>query len=153
MPRPIEWKRAHQRSLHLALGLVRESTDAEDVAQEALIRAWRHHNCLRDPDLFLPWLARITQREAARERDARRPAEELPDDLPTIDESLARVELRADLDRAVRVLDERERLLVRLRYEEDLTQPAIAARLGMPEGTVKVLLHRARRKLRLALES
>ncbi len=37
-----------------------------------------------------------------------------------------------------------------MRYEEDLTQPAIAARLGIPEGTVKVQLHRARLKLRRA---
>ena len=40
-----------------------------------------------------------------------------------------------------------------MRYEEDLTQPAIAARLGIPEGTVKVQLHRARVKLRRAYAS
>ena len=37
-----------------------------------------------------------------------------------------------------------------MRYEEDLTQAAIAAKLGIPEGTVKVRLHRARNKLRRA---
>jgi RNA polymerase sigma-70 factor (ECF subfamily) len=51
------------------------------------------------------------------------------------------------------VLSERERVLLALRYEEDLTQPAIAARLGIPEGTVKVQLHRARVKLRAAYAS
>jgi RNA polymerase sigma-70 factor, ECF subfamily len=61
---------------------------------------------------------------------------------------LAAVEL-ADLHAALRELSERDRLLLELRYEEDLTQAAIARRLGIPEGTVKVRLHRARAKLRL----
>ena len=61
---------------------------------------------------------------------------------------LAAVEL-ADLHAAMAALSERDRELLELRYEEDLTQAAIAARLGIPEGTVKVRLHRARNKLRL----
>ena len=51
---------------------------------------------------------------------------------------------RADLQAALGRLSERERRLLEMRYEEDLTQAAIAARLGIPEGTVKVRLHRAR---------
>lgn len=57
---------------------------------------------------------------------------------------------RADLRAALRRLSERDRLLLALRYQEDLTQAAIASRLGIPEGTVKVRLHRARNKLRRA---
>jgi RNA polymerase sigma-70 factor (ECF subfamily) len=57
---------------------------------------------------------------------------------------------KADLQEALTVLSDRERALLALRYEEDLTQSAIAARLGIPEGTVKVQLHRARVKLRRA---
>ncbi len=60
---------------------------------------------------------------------------------------------RADLQAALERLSDRERVLLSLRYEEDLTQPAIAARLGIPEGTVKVQLHRARLKLRRAYVS
>ncbi len=44
----------------------------------------------------------------------------------------------------------RERELLEMRYQEDLTQAAIADKLGIPEGTVKVRLHRARNKLRRA---
>jgi RNA polymerase sigma-70 factor (ECF subfamily) len=61
---------------------------------------------------------------------------------------LAAVEL-ADLHAAMEALSERDRQLLEMRYEEDLTQAAIATRLGIPEGTVKVRLHRARAKLRL----
>jgi RNA polymerase sigma-70 factor, ECF subfamily len=61
---------------------------------------------------------------------------------------LAAVEL-ADLHAAMQALGERDRQLLEMRYEEDLTQATIARRLGIPEGTVKVRLHRARAKLRL----
>jgi RNA polymerase sigma-70 factor, ECF subfamily len=61
---------------------------------------------------------------------------------------LRTVEL-ADLHEAMERLSERDRRLLEMRYEEDLTQGAIARRLGIPEGTVKVRLHRARAKLRM----
>jgi len=61
---------------------------------------------------------------------------------------LAAVEL-ADLHAALQELSDRDRRLLEMRYEEDLTQAAIASRLGIPVGTVKVRLHRARAKLRL----
>jgi RNA polymerase sigma-70 factor (ECF subfamily) len=61
---------------------------------------------------------------------------------------LAAVEL-ADLHAALEALSDRDRQLLEMRYEEDLTQATIATRLGIPEGTVKVRLHRARAKLRL----
>jgi RNA polymerase sigma factor (sigma-70 family) len=58
---------------------------------------------------------------------------------------------RADLHAAIACLDERDRQLLLLRYGEDLTQQAIARRLGLPDGTVKVRLHRLRHKLRKAM--
>jgi RNA polymerase sigma-70 factor, ECF subfamily len=57
---------------------------------------------------------------------------------------------RADLHAALKLLDERDRTLLELRYSEDMTQAAIAQLLEIPEGTVKVRLHRARDKLRRA---
>jgi RNA polymerase sigma-70 factor (ECF subfamily) len=57
---------------------------------------------------------------------------------------------RADLYAALEHLNDRDRELLTLRYNEDLTQSAIALRLGIPVGTVKVRLHRARDKLRRA---
>jgi RNA polymerase sigma-70 factor, ECF subfamily len=57
---------------------------------------------------------------------------------------------RADLHAALKCLDERDRKLLMLRYGEDMTQAAIAQLLEIPEGTVKVRLHRARDKLRRA---
>jgi RNA polymerase sigma-70 factor (ECF subfamily) len=66
------------------------------------------------------------------------------------DEQVVATVERADLHAALDGLSEDDRQLLRLRYDEDLTQAAIAQRLRIPEGTVKVRLHRARDKLRRA---
>ena len=117
-----------------------------------MLRAWRRRSTLRDSGSRKQWLAAIVRNEAFRYYSRPRPD---PTDLLEFYEGredelvLATVD-RADLQEALKELSERERVLLALRYEEDLTQPAIAARLGIPEGTVKVQLHRARVKLRRA---
>jgi RNA polymerase sigma-70 factor (ECF subfamily) len=116
-----------------------------------LLRAWRRRSTLRDSERRNQWLATIVRNEAFRLH-----ARVRPDPTSTIefregaeDEGvLAAVEL-ADLHAALEGLSERDRQLLEMKYEEDLTQATIARRLGIPEGTVKVRLHRARNKLRL----
>jgi len=136
--------------LRFAYRYAKNRTEAEDIAQDALLRAWRRRSTLRDPDRRKQWLAAIVRNEAFREY-----ARVRPDPVDTLEVAqgaddervLATVE-RADLHAALGRLNERDRQLVRLRYDEDLTQAAIAGRLGIPEGTVKVRLHRVRAKLR-----
>ncbi len=126
-------------------------SEAEDIAQDALLRAWRRRSTLRDSDRRNQWLATIVRNEAFRQHARLR-----PDPTSSIEFSegaedeqvLATVEL-ADLHAALDLLSERDRLLLEMKYQEDLTQGMIARRLGIPEGTVKVRLHRARAKLRL----
>jgi RNA polymerase sigma factor (sigma-70 family) len=55
--------------------------------------------------------------------------------------------LAADVGRALARLPERDRVLVRLRYGDDLAQTTIASRLGMPDATIRVRLHRLRKQL------
>jgi len=117
-----------------------------------LLRAWRRRSTLRDAGSRKSWLAAILRNEAYRYYSRPRPD---PTDLLEIyegreDELVISTVDRFFLQEALEGLSERERVLLALRYEEDLTQPAIAARLGIPEGTVKVQLHRARMKLRRA---
>jgi len=126
-------------------------SEAEDIAQDALLRAWRRRSTLRDSDRRHQWLAAIVRNEAFRQH-----ARVRPDPTSSIEFSegaedervLATVEL-ADLHAALDLLSERDRRLLEMKYEEDLTQGMIARRLGIPEGTVKVRLHRARNRLRL----
>lgn len=120
-----------------------------------MLRAWRRRSTLRDAGSRKQWLAAILRNEAYRFYSRPRPT---PTDLleqieGREDELVAATVERADLRAALKDLSERERMLLALRYEEDMTQPAIAAHLGIPEGTVKVQLHRARAKLRRAFVS
>jgi RNA polymerase sigma-70 factor (ECF subfamily) len=129
-------------------------SEAEDIAQDALLRAWRRRGTLRNADRRTEWLATIVRNEAFRHRSRVR-----PEPIATVETFegaddewvLATVE-HADVHAALRRLDEPDRKLLMLRYGEDLTQAAIARLLEIPEGTVKVRLHRARDKLRRAFK-
>jgi RNA polymerase sigma-70 factor, ECF subfamily len=130
-------------------------SEAEDIAQDALLRAWRRRSTLRDDARRKEWLGTIVRNEAFRQHSRVR-----PDPVDTVenwegaeDEGIISTVERADLHAALQGLSERDRKLIELRYEEDLTQEAIARRLGVPDGTVKVRLHRVRHKLREVLGS
>ena len=127
-------------------------SEAEDIAQDALLRAWRRRSTLREADRRNQWLATIVRNEAFRQHARVRPAP--TSDIETYagaeDPQVVAAVERADLHAALKALSDRDRQLLELRYGEDLTQRAIASRLGIPEGTVKVRLHRARGKLRRA---
>jgi RNA polymerase sigma-70 factor (ECF subfamily) len=136
--------------------LLGSTAEADDAVQEAFLRAWRNRARCRTPEAPLPWLLAITRNEALRIR-ARAPVagqddpseQELggvPD--PRVESAPARL----DLMRALTHLPEQDRLLLQMRYGQDLTQASVARQLGIPEGTVKVRLHRLRASLRVALE-
>jgi RNA polymerase sigma-70 factor (ECF subfamily) len=143
-----DWSQARSICLAETRRVLRDSHAAEDAAQEALLRAWNARETCRAPDAAAGWLRRIAGNEARR-LAARR----LPTPTPEADlaRSCAHVEQQTSeiaLEAMLAQLPERERELVRLRYVSDLTQPQIAERLGVPEGTVKVRLSRSRAKLR-----
>lgn len=145
-----EWGEAHRVCLRLAYRYASNRSEAEDIAQDALLRAWRKRSTLRESDRRNQWLATIVRHEAFRQHARVRPEPTATIELHEGAEDervVAAVEL-ADLHAALDRLSERERKLLELRYHEDLTQSAIADKLGIPEGTVKVRLHRARNKLR-----
>jgi RNA polymerase sigma-70 factor (ECF subfamily) len=143
-----------RRCLREARRILRDREDAEEAVQEALIRAWRNQEKCRTPATPLPWLVQITRNEAMRvaARRQRRRASEVPEQSPerirTRDTELDRMLETVATEQALSMLGPDERTLIQLRYVEDLTQGQVAARLGVPEGTVKVRLHRVRARLR-----
>jgi RNA polymerase sigma-70 factor (ECF subfamily) len=126
-------------------------TAADDAAQEAAIKAWRHHASCRTPEHPRPWLAAIARREAYRLR-APPPTESLETTAePQVQATDARVALAVDVRRAMAELSEGDQRLLLARYWADLTQHEVANLLGMPDGTAKVRLHRLRARLRPTL--
>jgi len=141
-------------AFRVALGVIHSHADAEDVAQEALVRAYRHFSRLRDPAHFQAWLVRVTwrlaidrQRSAVR-RERREQAALANEPLPlTVEQTALSREFQDRIERAVDSLPEKLRRVVILAAIEGYDTRETAALLGLPEGTVRSRLHRARQLL------
>jgi RNA polymerase sigma-70 factor (ECF subfamily) len=137
-----------------ALRVVRCPVAADEAAQQAIVRAWRHSDSCRRPDQPFGWLGRIAHNEALR-LVSRRPKEVLVDEpLAAVGEpgDPDRIETALLLEGVLAELSPADRELARLRYYEDLTCASVADHLGTSEATVKVRLHRLRLRLRQRLE-
>lgn len=148
-----DWDRLRTHCEREARRLLPNAHDAEDAVQEAMMRAWRQRESCRSPDAPLPWLLRITRNEAFRLAGRRRPQPLLAlagggDGEPArLDYEIEDLVLKIDVHRVLSRLPSRDRTLVGLRYGEDLAQNRIAALLDAPEGTIRVQLHRLRKRL------
>ncbi len=145
------------RALGLAMRVVRSAADAEDVAQEAFVRAWFALPDFRGEAKFSTWLYAIVMRRALdraeslkrrRGREAELDAAHEVADARPADDERARLALR--MDRALGALSDAQRAVVTLFYYESRSVGEVAMALGMPEGTVKTHLSRARAALREA---
>ena len=139
-----------------ALRIVDCPETAEEAAQEAIVRAWRHRDSCRKPDQPFGWLRRIAQREAIRAA-CKRPNEVLVSE-PRSTQSAGfadedSLENRLLFRRILGTLSEADQELAWLRYYEDLTCAGLAERLGLSEATTKVRLHRLRQRLKKRMEA
>jgi RNA polymerase sigma-70 factor (ECF subfamily) len=151
----------------IAVRIVGNDEDAEDVAQEAFVRAYRALPRFRGDSKFSSWLYRIATNRALThlKRKKRRASAvtvdidagphieaEAIDDGRSEDESpehLVRDEqFRREVRKAVAELPEQYRVVVTLFYLEERSYKEVAATLGIPMGTLKTHLHRARALLR-----
>jgi RNA polymerase sigma-70 factor (ECF subfamily) len=156
----------HQRYVYnLALRVLKNEEEALDLAQETFMRAWTALPNFRRQAQFRTWLFRIvTNLCYNRLPNLRRSLNELGDDvIADIPETeitfsdpvrgLESRELRSYLHQAIDHLDENYRLLISLRYQNELSYEEIAIMLNLPLGTVKTGLFRAKEQLRRALET
>jgi RNA polymerase sigma-70 factor (ECF subfamily) len=148
-----DWADLRRRSRAEALRVLGDPYTADEAAQEAMTRAWRQRHRCRTPGTPGPWIAQIARNEALRVRagEIRQTAvatkaanSHLGAGTPAEDALISKLSVQQVL--AGLTLEERR--LIDLRYEADLAQPVIARILGVPEGTVKVRLHRLRKRLR-----
>jgi len=140
-------------AFRVARGVLRNAADAEDVAQEAVLRAYRRFTRLRDPSRFRGWLVRITfrlaldQARSARRREHRETLWAMNTPRPTAEDIAASNEFGRRLEQAMESLPKKSRLVLLLASMDGHSLEEVAEVLQLPLGTVKSRLHSARKQL------
>ncbi len=142
----------HAPRLHrLALRMMGNPQDADDVIQDAFVQAFSHIDRFRGGSSVATWLHRITVNEALQRLRRHRRSEEKLRALPArsdVPDPADRTDLRLDLDAALARLDPDERAILLLRGQQGLSYAEIADVLSLAPGTVASRLNRARARLR-----
>lgn len=144
-------------SYRLAALILGDRADAEDATQDAFVAAWKSWGSLRDPARLEAWFGRILVnvcRDRLR-RSRRHGVSDLSDELmasPAGGDIAAAAADRDAVGLGLARLDPDQRIVLILRYYRDLSVDEIAARVGVPAGTVKSRLHYALRDLGVALD-
>jgi RNA polymerase sigma-70 factor (ECF subfamily) len=150
--RPVYWQ---------AYSVVHDAGEAEEVTQDVFVTAWRRIRAITPVDgSLLPWLlvtARYTALNAHR-RASRRRADSLDDDVlkeadSPVEREIEAAQVRAEIDKAVAALTEKDRRLYELCVEGDRTYEQAARELGVSHAVVRNRLHRLRTRLRADLRS
>jgi RNA polymerase sigma-70 factor (ECF subfamily) len=150
-----------ERALRIALRILGDAAEAEEVAQEAFLRAWQAAAGF-DPARarFTTWLHRIvvnqaidrTRRRAGAPSAGLEAASALADPRPGPEADAEAAEARAALAAALGALPPRQRAAIALAYEQELSGAEAAAALDVSERALEGLLRRARQFLRSRLE-
>ncbi|MDH3746862.1 MAG: sigma-70 family RNA polymerase sigma factor [Gammaproteobacteria bacterium] len=146
----------HQDMYRFAAWLSRDKAIAEDVVQEALLRAWKSLDALRDEAAAKQWLLTIVRRENARYFERRRLETVDVDNLTPSQEALlaeAPDEQLDDLREAIYRLDDDYREPLVLQVLMGYSTNEIAELMGLKQGAILTRLHRARLKLKESVQS
>lgn len=148
--------RYRDRVFRLAVSILRDSSAAEDAAQDVFVRLWRALPGYNGSAALSTWIYAITRNTSISQLRKRRPQISLDEPLFDDDDDGAGLQLAApehddsavaSVEKLLGLLPERYRQAVTLFYMEDQSYDQTAAALGLPLGTVKALLHRARKRL------
>jgi RNA polymerase sigma-70 factor, ECF subfamily len=144
-----------KRVISIAWGIVRSAHDAEDLAQDAFVKAYQNLSRFRSDEPFGPWIYRIVTNlslDVLKHRGKFR-HEELAGSEPatrrdTADLKARSGEIRRRIDDAIETLPEMQRVVARLHLVEQFDHQEIAAMMGLSVGTVRSHLSLARKKLK-----
>jgi len=147
-------ERYQARAYALAYSVMRRREDAEDVVQDAFVKAYNGLHTFSDGAPFWPWIRRITVNCCIRRLPREFPSDEIErmveDEQPYVDAvhlEVCRKFERAGIREAISRLPESYRMAVVLRYQEDLSPTEIAEITGETPVAIRVRLHRAVRML------
>ena len=146
-------------AFRVALGVLRDRSEAEDVAQESLVRAYRNFRRLRDRTTFRSWLVRIAWRTAIDHRRAQKRRERREENAAQMnvregegasrsaEEVAVSHEFQRRLNEELDALPEKLRIVMVMAAIEGYDTCEVAQLLRLPEGTVKSRLRLARKRL------
>lgn len=148
-------RRTHRLAFQLALRMVGNESEAEDVLQEAYLRVWQGLDRLRDRKAVLGWICQLV-RNVASDRLRRRARRDATDPLEPLlmairegatdpHSELADAQERVAIAEVVSQLKDKHRLVLLLREVDGMSYEQISAALGCPIGTVESRLFRARK--------
>ena len=161
----VLFKGDYQRIFRYIMSMIRDVAEAEDLTQEAFLRAVHRRDTLRDEGAQTAWLYRIATHvclDRLRQYARRGPLEsdtdldqvDVPEpDTPSLQKVIERDEMSACVQSYLNRLSDSYRAVILLHDMHELTSPEIAQLLGESLATVKIRLHRARRKLGAALKA
>ncbi|MCY7433786.1 RNA polymerase sigma factor [Bacillus pumilus] len=140
-----------ERLYKTAFLYTRNKEDSLDAVQETVFKAFKHLSGLKEPAYFSSWLTRIlihTIFAMKKKQQDVVPFEQQHESVQRNDF----LEDKLDLKHALDVLDEQYQIVIQLFYFQDYSISMISQQMGMPEGTVKTHLYRARKLLKQTLE-
>lgn len=138
----------------LARAILRDPVDAQDATHDAFVKAWRGWGTLRDHARFEPWFDRILINTCRNRLRSRREATDISEEIAVATgDPYRQADDRAALGGAIAALSADHQVVIALRFYRDLAVDDIAARLGIPAGTVRSRLHYALRQLHDAIDA
>ncbi len=155
----------YQRIFRYIMSMVKDTAQAEDLTQETFLRAYQHRDSLRDEGAHTAWLYRIATHvclDWLRGHARRAPMESETDldevevaehNTPSLQKAIEQNDMSGCVQRYLKRLSDSYRAVILLHDVHELTAFEIAQLLGESLATVKIRLHRARRKLKATLEA
>lgn len=131
--------------------------DALDAVQETVSKVWAKRKSLKQPEYFTTWTVRILIRVCMDEKKKKR--REVPTAAHQLGHAGVQTELsvntdrKVDMEKLIRKLQPKYRMVIVLKYYRDLTIPDIAELMDKPEGTIRTWLHKGLKLMRLEMES
>jgi RNA polymerase sigma-70 factor (ECF subfamily) len=153
--------RANSRQLFaIAYGVLQNRAEAEDVVQDAFLKAWKSRWRVREPEKFPAWLATIARNRARDVARGRRSDEPLVEQLAEVadnasafqDEQAREAYLGSRVHCALAALPETHRIALTLRYFDALDYATIERTLGLTNGALRGILGRALETMRKRLQ-
>jgi RNA polymerase sigma-70 factor (ECF subfamily) len=136
-------------SFAVAFRIIKDNDDSQDIVQESFIAAYENLKNFKGESKFSTWLYRIVANKALAMKNKQKYFEESDDQGQLDDEYDEEIDLRNDLlvKQALNTLNDKERLVIDLFYTQDQSIKEISQIIQASEVNVKVILHRARKKM------